>query len=110
MSRKRYSFTDILARHNSGQTVKDTDELMGRVAQEIIRYGGAGKVTVQFNVRANGDMGVEIEPVISHALPKRQQGKTFYYPSDEGLFREPPADEADAMLGLNVTAHPTRKE
>lgn len=109
MARRKYSFTEILARHNSGQTVQDIDDLMARVAREIIRYGGKGKVSVSLEIKANGEMGVSVEPTVTHSLPKRSQGEAFFYPDQEGdLFREPPPDEADAMLGMGVAAHPTR--
>jgi len=112
MARRKYDVTGILARHSEGRTMEDAGELLARVVQEVVRYGGKGKVTIDIEVKPNGEgSAIKIEPKLKHTLPARTQGESFYFSDEDGsLFRDPPADEADALLGRNVVTHPTRKE
>ncbi len=99
MARRQYRILEIMSRHDEGRYIEDADELLGRAVREVIRYGGKGKVSLEIEIKPNGDRGISLNPSVKHSLPKRQQSDAFYFPDADGdLFRDPPADEADEML------------
>lgn len=99
MSRRKYRALEIMSRHDNGRFVEDADDLLSRVVREVIRYGGKGKLTLELEIKPNGERGISLNPAVKHTLPKRTQPDAFYFPDADGdLFRDPPADEADEML------------
>lgn len=94
-----YNIGEILSRHDTGRFMESSNELLTRVASEVRRYGGKGKVTIELEVSPNGDRGLQIIPKVKHALPARAASASFYYPNENGeLSRTAPDEEGDEML------------
>lgn len=88
-----------MSRHDDGGFADTCDDLLKRIIHDVTRYGGNGKLTINMGISPNGDNGLEVTFEAKAALPKRVQGKAFYYPTlEHDLSRVPPKDEGDMLM------------
>lgn len=107
------SFLMALGRHDGGKLVENADDQLKQCVSEVNRYGGRATLTITMTLQPNGETGgggLELTAAVKTTMPKRPQGKAFYYVAeDDSLSRTPPKDH-DLFEGLRAVEENTPKK
>lgn len=98
MSDGNSHFLMALGRHDGGHVVETADEQLRDVIAAVMRTGKKGSVTIQLNVEANGEQGLQTSFGVKANAPQVQFGKSFYYSDKNGDLSRQPTDYVQQSL------------
>lgn len=68
-----------LGRHDGGAVVEAGDELLSNIIAAVRETGKAGKLTLEIDVKPNGEKAFELGMGVKAKLPTTQFGRAFYF-------------------------------
>lgn len=81
---------DVINSVDEGRFKRDADAELHAVLRSVMRYYGAGSVTVTINLKNDGDDAVTISAELAVKHPKRKgRVKSLYLDGQGNLFEQP---------------------
>lgn len=81
---KKLSMTEVLMKVREGGTLEDLRHAVEEVTRAVNLTGKPGKVTLNLEVKPNGNTAVFIKDSIKTTIPEPNKEDTLFYVTDDG--------------------------